>query len=215
VSRTAPANAPNLPAAQDPVAQARANLPDAVDELAASLDSLVPVDVVPAPPTEEEVAAARAQEARREAAAMAEQMRVWASSTDGYANGHIPTGVLCARRSAPTHLLRCDAAHMFDLLDAGYRDRFGADLGLTDSYRSYSAQVSTRAAKGSLAAPPGMSQHGRGLAVDVTAPASRHGSAQNRWLVENAPDYGWVNPDWARGGYEPWHFEFVGAPETG
>ncbi|WP_349826908.1 hypothetical protein [Brevibacterium litoralis] len=31
------------------------------------------------------------------------------------------------------------------------------------------------------------------------------------WLTEHAGDHGWENPDWAKGGYEPWHWEYVPA----
>ena len=28
-------------------------------------------------------------------------------------------------------------------------------------------------------------------------------------MLDHGPDYGWDNPDWARGGFEPWHWEFT------
>ncbi|MEK8226019.1 D-alanyl-D-alanine carboxypeptidase family protein [Oerskovia sp. M15] len=56
------------------------------------------------------------------------------------------------------------------------------------------------------------SNHGWGLAIDLTSPASNPGSAQYRWLRNNAPLYGWDNPAWARSNGskpEPWHFEYA------
>jgi LAS superfamily LD-carboxypeptidase LdcB len=83
---------------------------------------------------------------------------------------------------------------------------------LTDSYRDYASQVSVRARKPALAARPGTSQHGWGLAVDLAGgveAADEHWA----WLRDNAPAYGWDNPEWAREGgdgpYEPWHWEYV------
>jgi LAS superfamily LD-carboxypeptidase LdcB len=90
---------------------------------------------------------------------------------------------------------------------------FGDDLCVTDAYRSYSEQVSVRWRKPGLAARPGTSQHGWGLAVDLCSSEAKDGTARHRWMRENAPDFGWDNPDWARSGgrgpFEPWHWEYV------
>ncbi|WP_278236009.1 M15 family metallopeptidase [Isoptericola sp. AK164] len=137
-----------------------------------------------------------------------------ASSTAGYSNGRIPTSVLCSITTAPGHMLRCDAAAQFAALNAEYRDRFGVDIPLTDSYRSYDAQVAVRAAKPHLAAVPGTSNHGWGLALDLSTPISGGHSAEYVWLRVHAPDFGWDNPVWARPNGskpEPWHWEFFAA----
>jgi hypothetical protein len=81
----------------------------------------------------------------------------------------------------------------------------------------------------------GNSNHGWGLAIDVTAlvPGNRYpdegaafASPEYAWLQANAASYGWVNPSWARpvelggngrGGWrgdqccflEPWHWEWT------
>ncbi|HWV79445.1 MAG TPA: M15 family metallopeptidase, partial [Isoptericola sp.] len=86
----------------------------------------------------------------------------------------------------------------------------GESMCITDGFRSYSQQVATKAAKGYLAAVPGTSNHGWGLAVDI-CPETYSGSRWD-WLAANAPAYGWDNPDWARPGgskYEPWHWEYT------
>ena len=66
--------------------------------------------------------------------------------------------------------------------------------------------------KPGLAATPGSSNHGWGLAIDLCG-AETNSSAAMGWLAENGPAYGWANPDWARrggsGAYEPWHWEYV------
>ncbi len=62
-----------------------------------------------------------------------------------------------------------------------------------------------------LAAVPGTSNHGRGLAVDLCGGAERFDGAAHRWLQANAGRFGWVHPAWARQGgrrEEPWHWEY-------
>jgi hypothetical protein len=127
----------------------------------------------------------------------------------GYRNGGIPLSALAHPAQAPTAWFRPDAAAAFDRLSAAYAGRFGHPLKVTDSYRDYAHQVSTKAAKGYLAARPGTSNHGWGLAADVQV--GGYGSADYQWLLHNAPAYGWSNPGWARAGgskHEPWHYEF-------
>jgi LAS superfamily LD-carboxypeptidase LdcB len=173
-------------------------------ELRVLLDGSEPnlaLQVAPAPPTAEEIAAERQQ-------TLAAQMDQWADSTSGYSNGKLPESILCSVDFAPSARLRCDAAHQLEALNAAYRERFGRDLGITDSYRSYSEQVATKRAKGYLAATPGTSNHGWGQAIDTDIDS--YGTAYE-WMRENAPAYGWDNPTWARPGgakHEPWHWEF-------
>ena len=109
-------------------------------------------------------AATSADEPTKAAIAKAEQQ---AHSTDGFTNGNIPLEVLCAVDFAPQHHLRCDAAEALVRMNAAYREAFGHDLVISDSYRSLAEQVTTKAAKGGLAAVPGTSNHGWGLAIDL------------------------------------------------
>jgi murein DD-endopeptidase MepM/ murein hydrolase activator NlpD len=127
----------------------------------------------------------------------------------GYSNGMIPARKLCALGSG--HALRCDAAAAYVQLARAYRARFGKRLCITDSYRSYSSQVSLYARKPSLAALPGTSNHGWGVAVDLCGGVDRFGTAQYQWMKSHAAQFGWVHPSWAdQGGSreEPWHWEF-------
>ncbi|RPF19528.1 M15 family metallopeptidase [Myceligenerans xiligouense] len=135
-------------------------------------------------------------------------------STAGFANGRIPVTVLCPLEFAPGHRLRCDAAERFTALNEEYEKRFGRSIPITDSYRTYDAQVTLRALKPTLAAIPGTSNHGWGIAVDLGAPINSGRSAEYAWLRVHGPDYGWDNPGWARldgSKPEPWHFEFFAA----
>jgi peptidoglycan DL-endopeptidase CwlO len=128
----------------------------------------------------------------------------------GWSNGGIPSDALC-ELGASGHLLRCDAAEGYARLAQAFADRFGRGLCITDSYRSYGAQLTAFALKPGLAAVPGTSNHGWALAVDLCGGVNGFGTPQWRWMSENAGRFGWVQPTWAgpQGEKpEPWHWEF-------
>lgn len=124
------------------------------------------------------------------------------------ANGELDTKDLCAVKRG--HTLRADAAVAFLALDEAYQARFGQAICLTDSYRPLAVQHTLKVQKGSLAATPGTSNHGWGLAVDICN-TSYHAQEKWAWLNENAPRFGWAQPSWASRSYEPWHWEFTDA----
>jgi LAS superfamily LD-carboxypeptidase LdcB len=129
-----------------------------------------------------------------------------------YPNGEVPKDELCALGFAPGHHLRADAAVALARLNIAYRARFGHNLCLTDSYRSVAAQESLAARKPGLAARPGTSEHGMGLAVDFCGGVETYRSTAYDWMRANAPAFGWENPDWAvppSSREEPWHWEYV------
>lgn len=168
-------------------------------ELSTLLDAAgsgVAVEVVPGPPSAEEVAV---------------QLDQWAAMTAGYGNGEIPSSALCELSFAPGEQLRCDAAYQIEALNVKYRETFGTDLSVTDSYRSYASQVAVKASRGYFAAPPGLSNHGWALALDLGGGIQSYGTAQYEWMRANAPAFGFDNPEWARAGgskNEPWHWEY-------
>ncbi|MGL5856922.1 MAG: M15 family metallopeptidase [Angustibacter sp.] len=130
-------------------------------------------------------------------------------STRSFANGQIPESELCALPFASGHMLRADAAVRLIRLNQVYRGVFGDDLCITDSYRSLQSQYSLAARKPGLAARPGTSEHGWGLAIDLCGAVIQGNTRERAWFLANAPDFGWEWPDWARSSkYEPWHFEF-------
>jgi putative chitinase len=81
------------------------------------------------------------------------------------------------------------------------------DLGITDSYRSYAAQVDVKRRKPGLAATPGKSNHGWGLAFDMSF-GSNQKSPGYQWMVQNASKFGFKGP--LQKPFEPWHWEYVG-----
>jgi len=120
----------------------------------------------------------------------------------GYANGRLPTDTL-TRIGIGGHRLWGQAAvtWMQMMADAAAQ---GVSLFITDSYRTYDQQVQLAATKGlhsqgGLAAVPGTSKHGWGLAVDADTPTIN-------WLRANGARYGWRNTV----SNEPWHWEYTG-----
>ena len=124
-------------------------------------------------------------------------------------NGQLGEDDLCSIGDG--HWLRPDAAATYVAMDAAYAAAFGAPMCITDSYRNYGAQESLYWQKPNLAAVPGSSNHGWGLAVDLFCGVEAYSSAQHAWLDEHGDEFGWVNPGWAQSGGsrpEPWHWEF-------
>lgn len=129
-----------------------------------------------------------------------------------HANGQVPLAELC-RLPETGHLLHPDAARNWWRLDNAYRRVFGDPICMTDSYRSYDSQAQLYAVKPGLAATPGSSNHGWGVALDLCGGAESFSSAQYGWLAQNGARYGWVNPGWAQASGsrpEPWHWEYAG-----
>jgi len=128
-------------------------------------------------------------------------------------NGFLPDQALCPLVQAPGQRLQTAAARSFDALSAARRAATGQPLCVTDSYRSYAGQVDVFRRKPSLAATPGRSQHGWGLALDLCGGVERFGTEVHEWLRVNGPSYGWIHPAWAQpGGSRPeaWHWEYAG-----
>lgn len=125
------------------------------------------------------------------------------------ANGRLGDDDLCSIGDG--HRLRADAAATYVAMNAAYAAVFGEPISITDSYRSYGSQQSLSWQKPNLAARPGTSNHGWGVAVDVFGGIDDYGSDRHAWLTDHGPSYGWFNPQWAQAGGsrpEPWHWEF-------
>lgn len=135
-----------------------------------------------------------------------------ARSWGGYPNGLIPPSALCPI-GVGSHSLRCDAAAAYKAMSAAFSGAFGTPICITDSYRTYASQVRLYGEKPALAAVPGTSNHGWGLAVDLCGGIERFGTPQYAWMKANAGRFGFLHPDWAepgRGREEPWHWEYAG-----
>jgi LAS superfamily LD-carboxypeptidase LdcB len=129
-----------------------------------------------------------------------------------YPNGQFPATALCPLYAAPDEGLRRDAAMAFNAMSNAYQQQSGSPLCVTDAYRPLAEQIAVKLAKPNLAATPGTSQHGLGLAVDLCGGVQSFAGPAHLWMQQNAPLFGWFHPAWAEptGGMpEPWHWEFA------
>lgn len=125
-------------------------------------------------------------------------------------NGALTPDSLCVLWDGK-NMVRSDAAVALAQLNHAFKLTFGRDICMTSSYRSLDDQYRVKRLRGRMAARPGQSYHGWGLAVDV-CPGDDRGE-HFQWLKDNGAAFGWVNPRWASSQmYEPWHFEY--APGT-
>ena len=108
--------------------------------------------------------------------------------------------------------LRVDAAPSMTALRAAFEQTFGKPLVVTDGYRTLAGQVDVQRKRPGLAAKPGTSKHGLGIAVDLGSGVNRFGTAEHQWMRANAARYGWYHPAWAQqDGSKPeaWHWELI------
>jgi LAS superfamily LD-carboxypeptidase LdcB len=135
-----------------------------------------------------------------------------------HGNGQLPAEALCALPGNPDHELRPDAARAFVRLTQAFEEHFGSELCFTDSYRSLGSQQALAQRKPGLAAVPGTSEHGWGLAIDFGCGVEGYETPQHRWMKENAGRFGWGQPEWAKDGgarEEPWHWEYLAGQPAG
>lgn len=131
------------------------------------------------------------------------------STAAQYPNGLLPQAYLCPLPNTKGHQLRADAAIAFAAMNEAYRKRFGRPLCVTSSYRSLGAQQAVYYQRPGLAAIPGKSNHGFGLAVDLCGGVEVFRSPQFNWMEANSKKFGFIHPDWAyRSPFEPWHWEY-------
>ena len=131
-------------------------------------------------------------------------------------NGRLPSSILCTLWD-PRFRLRSDAAVALAKLNIAYRQHFGTNICISGTYRTISEQVRLKGEKPGLAATPGTSEHGWGLAADLCNGPDRYGSAQQpsgsarqRRGSAGATRLGTARRQPARG--SPWH---VGVPRRG
>ncbi|GGC11838.1 M15 family metallopeptidase [Cellulomonas carbonis] len=195
----------DAPEGVTPVAAA-VGLPTAYEVLSSTTVGTTPTTLLAAAPGRAVLADVASRSVEREPLPGCDGL----ARTDG-ANGQIASSDLCVLWD-PAQSLRGDAAVALSELNANYRAAFRRDLCITDSYRPLAVQRRLAVTKPGLAATPGRSNHGWGLAIDLCA-TETNSSDVMAWLRANGPTYGWDNPQWARRGgsgpYEPWHWEYV------
>lgn len=128
-----------------------------------------------------------------------------------YSNGRLPDSALTwVGFGRSTWRMSNYCINDFKRLNSAFRTRFGINLPITPSdsttYRTYDQQVYYwnlyQSGQGNKAAYPGTSNHGWGLAADISV--GGYGSTQYNWLNANAPGYGFN--DTVSG--ESWHWEY-------
>lgn len=125
------------------------------------------------------------------------------TSLAGYGNGKIPESALAPITGSSERMWAPAAQHLNDLLaDA---KKAGVNISITDGYRDYASQVHLADTKGlysqgGLAAAPGTSEHGWGLAVDLGLDSNAQA-----WMQQHAKEYGFID----NVPRESWHWEFA------
>jgi D-alanyl-D-alanine carboxypeptidase len=121
---------------------------------------------------------------------------------EAYGNGKIPANAL-EQVGATGHKLWGPAAESLTRMMSD-AEKAGVHIGITDSYRPYAEQVDLARRKGlysqgGLAAKPGTSEHGWGMAADLDLNAKALA-----WVRDNASKYGFYNT----APRESWHWGF-------
>jgi LAS superfamily LD-carboxypeptidase LdcB len=119
-----------------------------------------------------------------------------------YGNGKIPSSAL-EKVGHTGHKLWAPAAESLTKMIADAK-KDGVTIGITDSYRSYAEQVDVARRKGlysqgGLAAKPGTSEHGWGMATDLDL-----NSKAQSWMRAHGEKYGFVENT----PREPWHWAY-------
>ncbi|MFJ3405315.1 M15 family metallopeptidase [Promicromonospora sp. NPDC090134] len=138
--------------------------------------------------------------------------QVWSAE-----NGHLSSSELAQIPFSSGHYVRSDVVGGLAELNAAYAAEFGVNMTINSSYRTYADQEALYDPSSKTAAPPGCSNHGTGLAIDIGGGVAAFGSAQYDWLKANAEAYGWVHPPFAEPSGrnpEPWHWQSVKAPNS-
>lgn len=127
---------------------------------------------------------------------------------DVYTNGRLPSSALASVGYGSWVLSRYCVAD-YKAMNAAFRSRFGVNLPISGSmsaYRTYDQQVYLwnlyQSGQGNKAAYPGTSNHGWGLAADISV--GGYGSSYYNWLSSNASRWGFRND--VSG--EPWHWGY-------
>ncbi|WP_159612929.1 SH3 domain-containing protein [Glutamicibacter sp. JC586] len=137
-------------------------------------------------------------------------------------NGKIPASMLVAiSRDKEKTLIAAPAAKDLSRLNTAFKKKFGKNLDIDLAYRTLETQQYYYKELGPyIAAKPGTSNHGWGLAIDV--PESYDYSFRGKyykWLKANSKKYNWIHrsnleefrANGTRNPYaEAWHFEYNG-----
>jgi hypothetical protein len=114
------------------------------------------------------------------------------------------------------HHLQPSAARSLRAFANEFEAKFGVKFTVSEAFRDLPTQDYYwdlyQNHNGNPAARRGTSTHGLGLAVDINSWVYGNGSGteRHRWLVANAPRFGWSWELVGKPSGEPWHFNYVG-----
>jgi len=131
-------------------------------------------------------------------------------------NGDVAAKALMRDFDGLGHYLQTSAAISLRAFATEFERTFGVSFTISEAFRDLPTQNYFwnlyKSGKGNPAAVPGTSTHGQGLAVDINSWV--YGNSSNtdrhRWLVANAPRFGWSWELVGKPSGEPWHFNYVG-----
>ncbi|MBO0610139.1 M15 family metallopeptidase [Myceligenerans salitolerans] len=130
-------------------------------------------------------------------------------------SGRIPEQRLAPIPWDTGYRVRADVLDSLISLNDAYRAHFGTDLTINSAYRSLQDQTGLYDPSSPIAAAPGCSTHGLGLAVDLGGGVQTFGTPQHEWMQANAPAHGWLHPRWAAPNGrvpEAWHWQHEKSP---
>lgn len=130
-------------------------------------------------------------------------------------SGRLTDDRLAAIPWAPDFRIRADVLDSLISLNDAYRAAFGTDLTVNSAYRTLDDQTGLYDPTSPIAAAPGCSTHGLGLAVDLGGGIQTFGTAEHEWMQANAAGHGWVHPRWAAPNGrvpEAWHWQHETSP---
>lgn len=124
----------------------------------------------------------------------------------------IPANLRAGIKSTNAYL-NLSAAKQLVTMNAAFKAQFGYDLKVNEGYRTLATQKAYRLRLGaSVAAAPGTSNHGYGVALDLATPAlAVKSSAERAWMATNGPVFGFESPSDHNPKMTPewWHFETI------
>lgn len=135
-----------------------------------------------------------------------------------YPNGEVPANQLCQVPGSKSkdYRMSCRAIPDFTAMNNAYKKQFGVNLQVDhlDRLTTYRTVADQRVlynkylnGTGNLAAKPGTSNHGWGIALDINMRRNGAGSHQSntyKWLNANGPTYGFDDTVPS----EDWHWEY-------
>lgn len=142
-----------------------------------------------------------------------------ANNWSGQPNGRIPLAMMTELRDdlGAGGYAQTDAARAYQAIAAEFEEAVGVPLKFVEAYRDFAMQTTLRNAylsgTGNVAAVPGTSNHGWGLAFDFAYPLTSWNTDGQAWFRANEARFGFSSAQGLADG-EPWHKVYTGPTPT-